>query len=188
MLLFYNTFNSVLKNSFSDEHPLVFLAGPTERISEFTQWRIDFLREYYPYDGTHFFIPEFITMSNYFKYPEGELFFKNSLRFDNKKEAIKKYNKILIMSLERRLLRKADKIVFWVDRSIEDKRYALTTNVEFGNFYSSGKCVCGSPASADNISYLKFVFESEMNQIWYYSMKDMIKSLKQELCFMEKHK
>ena len=127
-------------------------------------------------------------MSNYFKYPEGELSFKNSLRLDSKEEARKRYDKILIMSLERFLLRKADKIVFWVDRRIEDKRYALTTNIEFGNFYSTGKCVCGSPADADNISYLKFVLESEMNQIWYYSMRDMIKALKQELCFLRKQK
>lgn len=69
--------------------------------------------------------------------------------------------------------------IFWVDRILEENHLGLTTNIEFGNFAVNHKniCLCGSPKSADNVNYMKYVWETEENGIWYNSMTEMIEKI-----------
>ena len=48
----------------------------------------------------------------------------------------------------------ADKIVFWVPRSIAHEQPGFTTNVEFGEDLHSGKIIYGRPDNADKCRYL----------------------------------
>lgn len=50
-------------------------------------------------------------------------------------------------------LSRADCIAFWVPRDMKILP-GLTTNVEFGTFYNSGRCVLGYPKKAQHIRYL----------------------------------
>lgn len=49
-------------------------------------------------------------------------------------------------------LDRADQIVFWVPRSKDLP--ALTTNIEYGRYFDSGRAVLGYPADAPNMRYL----------------------------------
>jgi 8-oxo-dGTP pyrophosphatase MutT (NUDIX family) len=51
-------------------------------------------------------------------------------------------------------LARADCILFWVPRQM-DTMPALTTNVEFGHFCSSGRVVLGAPPEAAKVRYLR---------------------------------
>lgn len=55
---------------------------------------------------------------------------------------------------ERKYLDVADQIVFWVPRDMRALP-ALTTNVEFGAYYDSGRAVLGYPEGAPHMNYLK---------------------------------
>lgn len=109
----------------------IFLAGPTPRSSEVESWRpkaLEILREL-GYDGT-VFVPEDSSGSPKFDY-------------------------LHQIDWEEKGLRTADRIVFWIPREIE-KMPGFTTNVEWGAWQKSGKCVLGSPKNAPNMRYLQF--------------------------------
>jgi 8-oxo-dGTP pyrophosphatase MutT (NUDIX family) len=53
---------------------------------------------------------------------------------------------------EKEYLNMSDAVVFWVPRSKE--LLALTTNIEFGMFYDSGKVIFGFPEGAINMRYM----------------------------------
>ena len=55
---------------------------------------------------------------------------------------------------EDRYLASADVIAFWVPREMGSMP-ALTTNVEFGRYESSGRIVLGFPAGAEHVKYLE---------------------------------
>lgn len=69
--------------------------------------------------------------------------------------------------------------IFWIDRSLSDDLLGLTTNIEFGNFAINHKniCLCGAPKNADKIDYIKYVWETEENGVWYTTMDDMINKM-----------
>lgn len=56
-------------------------------------------------------------------------------------------------------LDRADQIVFWVPRSKELP--ALTTNIEFGRYFDSGRAVLGFPEGATNMRYLEAIGKPE---------------------------
>ncbi|WP_197717024.1 nucleoside 2-deoxyribosyltransferase domain-containing protein [Glycomyces terrestris] len=60
---------------------------------------------------------------------------------------------------EHRGLHDADVILFWVPRDLETMP-ALTTNIEYGAWYDSGKVVFGAPPSAPKNEYLRYLAES----------------------------
>lgn len=64
------------------------------------------------------------------------------------------------VSWELQMLNAADCILFWVPREMK-KMPALTTNVEFGSFYKSGKVVLGFPKEAESMDYLSTLYEQE---------------------------
>lgn len=105
----------------------IFLAGPTPRDDKAKSWRPEALEELKKqgYDGI-VFIPETdFTKQDYIDQVEWE------------DEA----------------LNLADCIVFWVPRSIDMP--AFTTNVEYGEWMKSGKCVLGYPEDAQKMRYLE---------------------------------
>lgn len=111
----------------------IFLAGPTPRNTDVQSWRPQALRilENLGYNGV-VFIPE------------------------NRNGIGKTYEYGLYPKWEHRMLDMADCIVFWIPRDLK-KLPGFTTNVEFGLYAKSGKCILGAPPEAKNISYLKIV-------------------------------
>lgn len=105
----------------------IFLAGPTPRNSNVESWRGDVIKE---------------LSSNKYKgvvfVPEGDFYKEN-------------YNEQV--GWENKCLNMADCILFWIPRSIDLPGF--TTNVEYGNWMKSGKCVLGYPDSAEKVRYLK---------------------------------
>ena len=107
----------------------IFLAGPSPRGDQEVLWRKEALKylEELGYDG-HVFNPE---------YAPGV----KGMDYDSQ------------VSWERDALDRADAIVFWVARDIEDEVYGLTTNDEWGYYKESGRAFLGHPATADKVQY-----------------------------------
>lgn len=57
---------------------------------------------------------------------------------------------------ERSALRLARVILFWIPRTVKDLP-GFTTNIEFGEWSESGKCVLGWPAGAEKMAYIEHV-------------------------------
>jgi 8-oxo-dGTP pyrophosphatase MutT (NUDIX family) len=120
--------NEPMPESFSKS---IFLAGPTPRDALTKSWRpeaIEMLREI-GYDGI-VFVPE--TSDGEWKH-----------NYDDQIE------------WEENGLIRSDVIVFWVPRDLE-KMPAFTTNIEWGAWYKSDKCMLGYPVDAPKMRYLKF--------------------------------
>lgn len=115
----------------------IFLAGPTPRSESVPSWRPEALRflEEAGYDGV-VYIPEFRV-----GYPT-----KNFNGYEG------------MVEWELKCLNQADVILFWVPRDMQTLP-GLTTNVEFGTWLKSGKCVYGRPNNAVNIRYLDWMYE-----------------------------
>ena len=108
----------------------IFLAGPTPRSKEVDSWRPEALKVLASagFDGV-VFVPENGDGSPSFDY-------------------------LHQIEWEERGLRMADGIVFWVPRDLKTMP-AFTTNIEWGVWQDSGKCVLGSPADAPKMAYLQ---------------------------------
>lgn len=117
----------------------IFLAGPTPRDKETPSWRPEAIRllEGMGYDGV-VFSPEV---------EDGEW-----------KSGPDAY--IEQVEWERKGLDMADQIVFWVPREMTSMP-ALTTNVEFGRYVTSGKVVLGAPEWAKSVKYLDTMLQTE---------------------------
>jgi 8-oxo-dGTP pyrophosphatase MutT (NUDIX family) len=109
----------------------IFLAGPTTRLKWLVSWRPEALHllETSGYDGV-VFVPE----------PR-----PGTVRWWGWDDQV---------AWEVRGLNLADVIVFWVPRNLVNLP-GLTTNVEYGEWFKSGKIVLGAPKSADKVRYLK---------------------------------
>ena len=110
----------------------IFLAGPTPRELETKGWRPEALEllKGLGYDG-HVFVPE----------PRDGKFTGDYV--DQ-------------VEWETNALNQADIIVFWVPRDMETMP-ALTTNIEWGIWADTGKCVLGTPAGAEHVRYLQWM-------------------------------
>ena len=110
----------------------IMLCGPTPRDLEVPSWRPEALKllEKLGYDG-HVFVPE----------PRDGKFTGDYV--DQ-------------VEWETQALNQADVIVFWVPRDLKSMP-ALTTNIEWGLWADTGKCVLGTPAGADHVRYLQWM-------------------------------
>lgn len=109
----------------------IFLAGPSPRQPDHPNWRPEALRllQEMGYDGV-----VFVPLPEHGGWGHG---------FDTQ------------ITWEKRYLDMADIVVFWVPRNM-DTLPALTTNVEFGMYVSSGKAILGYPHGASHMRYLDF--------------------------------
>lgn len=112
----------------------IFLAGPTPRSPTVASWRpraLELLAQR-GYDGV-VFVPEDGDGSTHFDYMHQ-------------------------VDWEEQGLRLADAIVFWIPRDLETLP-GFTTNIEWGAWASSGKCVLGAPPDTPKLRYLKHYAE-----------------------------
>jgi len=115
----------------------IFLAGPTPRSKDVKSWRpqaLKILEEVVKFEGD-VFIPEF----------EGWTFdgtYAGQIEW------------------ERKALQLAHCIVFWVPRDLETMP-AFTTNIEFGEWHSSGKVVLGYPPETPKMKYFAHLAKEE---------------------------
>lgn len=112
----------------------IFLAGPTPRKDGVPSWRPEALKILgeLGFDG-HVFVPE----------PRDGQWLAD---YDGQIE------------WEEEGLNRADVIVFWVPREIPDMM-ALTTNIEWGMWKTSGKVIWSAPPSAKNTRYAEYYAE-----------------------------
>jgi hypothetical protein len=131
----------------------IFLAGPTPRSNNVKSWRVEALEilEKLNYDGT-VFIPE---ARNGEKYPD----------YDEQ------------INWESTMMNLCDCILFWIDRQMRTdfEMIGLTTNVEFGEWFKSGKVVLGFPKDAPKNTYLEKRFK-ELQLSTTYTLEDTIKN------------
>lgn len=108
----------------------IFLAGPTPRDSETVSWRPEALSilERLKYSGT-VYVPET------WDWGWGIHGYENQVNWEND------------------ALAAARVIVFWVPREMIHMP-ALTTNVEFGRYCTTGKAILGYPTTAAKVRYL----------------------------------
>ncbi len=132
----------------------IFLAGPTPRSADVRSWRPQALAllELYHYDGV-VFVPEPRTGV----WPDGN------------KELLKKEQ----IEWEEHYLNMADCILFWIPRNMTNMP-ALTTNVEWGMWYDSGKIVFGAPDHAEHVGYLQH-YAAKFNIPSATSLYDLVK-------------
>ncbi len=121
----------------------IFLAGPTPRSSDIQSWRPEALRllEEKGYDGV-VYVPE--RSSN--KKIDLSLGYEGMTEWETKR------------------LNQADVILFWVPREMVTLK-GLTTNVEYGFWIKSGKCVYGRPNGAPHTGYLDWMYEDVVKKI-----------------------
>ena len=127
----------------------IFLAGPTPRDKSIVSWRTEALKwlKDNKYNGV-VFVPE---------PKEGDEFPKD-------------YEKVV--EWENKALNMADCILFWVPRDLETLP-GFTTNVEYGEWFKSGKVVLGHPKDAPKTEYLDY--KAKINNIQvFYSLEESI--------------
>ena len=112
----------------------IFLAGPTPRKKEIVSWRKEAIKifEENNFDGI-VYIPE----------NSDDTLFKDQLKQ---------------MQWEREALTNATIIMFWIPRSLPDMP-AFTTNVEFGYWLHTKKCIYGRPDDSTKKKYLDWLYE-----------------------------
>jgi nucleoside 2-deoxyribosyltransferase len=128
----------------------IFLAGPTPRSKEVKSWRpaaLELLRQL-GFDGM-VFVPE--PRNGNFKH-----------QYDDQ------------VNWELEGLKRADCILFWVPRSL-DQLPGFTTNVEFGYWIHSKKVVYGHPPDAEKMRYLDHLAKFHHVPI-HFDLKSTIQS------------
>lgn len=144
-------YESTVENwrSIDDEHRAhgsIFLAGPTPRGESGSMcpksWRPDALKALAEFGfGGMVFIPEWGPNHAVAKDSPG-------------------VTKEDIWEWEQTALEAAHVIAFWVPRERQHMP-ALTTNIEFGMWMMSGKCVFGAPPQAEDVGYMRYVCEKQ---------------------------
>jgi len=114
-------------------HPSLFLAGPTPRLPGVRSWRREALA-----------ILGALGFSGMVLVPERRDW---SVKFDYLDQVEWEYQGLETCSI----------LAFWVPRHLETLP-GFTTNVEFGRYAGSGRCVYGRPAGAPHTRYLDWLY------------------------------
>jgi nucleoside 2-deoxyribosyltransferase len=136
---------------YEGEAKSVFLAGPTPRNKSVISWRKEAIKlfEEKGFEGV-LFIPE-ATEGIYADYTHQ-------------------------IDWELYHLEKADIILFWIPRDLVTMP-AFTTNVEFGFWLKSGKCVYGRPDDSPKNKYLDYLYKKYYTQPIYDTLESLISPL-----------
>ncbi len=136
------------------DQPAIFLAGPTTRTGEITEWRLESIKilRKMNFSGV-VYVPEYLDM----KLIDDVGFIKQS-------------------EWEREAMENAEVILFWVPRNL-DNLPGLTTNVEFGYWLHSGKVIYGRPKEAEKVKYLDWLYEKETNEKPFDDLEKMLKKI-----------
>ena len=76
---------------------------------------------------------------------------------------------------ERHGLENCSLIIFWVPRNMETMP-ALTTNVEFGLYVTSGRALYGRPDNAQHCRYLDWLYHKYNWQNIYNNLHDLLET------------
>jgi hypothetical protein len=132
----------------SPDEPSIFLAGPTPRSPEVQSWRPRALRKLADFPGA-VYLPE-------------------------RRDGAARHSYDDQIQWETDALEAATCIMFWIPRELAPdaggypRMGALTTNVEFGMWYKSGKVVLGYPRTAQKMSYLEWHARKENIRISHH--------------------
>ncbi|HET6574537.1 MAG TPA: nucleoside 2-deoxyribosyltransferase domain-containing protein [Fimbriiglobus sp.] len=124
---------------FSDQpvvvrHPSIFLAGPTPRSSDISSWR-----------------PEALDLLR-------GLGFASTVLVPERRDWSVTFDYLDQVDWEYAGQEGCSVIAFWVPRHPESLQ-GLTTNVEFGRYVGSGRCVYGRPDGAPHTRYLDWLYD-----------------------------
>ena len=133
------------------DKPAISLCGPTPRDSKTTSWRQEALSilQDLGYDGI-VYVPES----------------KNEIPVFENKDAQRAW--------ERDCYLNSNVILFWVPRTFPNM-LGLTTNVEFGYWLKSKKCVYGRPDGAYRTDYLDWLYNLEYHQKPSNSLAELLR-------------
>lgn len=131
--------------------PIVAALGPTPRTADVKSWRPSFIQALkdFNYKGT-ILIPE--TRDNIWKH-----------NYDNQIE------------WEHEMLEKANLLTFWIPREMKTMP-ALTTNIEIGLYFKSGKILYGRPVESVKNSYIDYCYKKFCNKTPYNNIYDLAKN------------
>ena len=123
---------------YSDEvpaigHPSIFLAGPTPRRPEVPSWR-----------------PEALDLLR-------GLGFAGTVLVPERRDWAARFSYLDQVEWEYAGLENCSVIAFWVPRDVQQLP-GFTTNVEFGRYVGSGRCVYGRPDNAPHTRYLDWLY------------------------------
>lgn len=130
----------------------IVLCGPTPRDTNTPSWRPEALKilKKLDYDGI-VYVPEY----------------KDGKGYNSSFEKVK-------YTWERNTYLNSTVILFWVPREIPNM-LGLTTNVEFGYWLKSGKCIYGRPDFAQRTRYLDWLYNLEYNKEPYNNLEELLK-------------
>ena len=111
----------------------IVLCGPTPRKSNIISWRVEAI--------------EILIDMNF----DGIVYIPEGKKFNTYNEQVE---------WELQAYKNSSVIVFWIPRQFPDMM-GLTTNVEFGYWLKTGKCIYGRPDTAEKIRYLDYIYEKE---------------------------
>lgn len=112
--------------------PTIFLAGPTHRTRDKESWRLEAIREFesFAFDGV-LFVPEPASGKEW------------------------DWDYGTQVAWEHRYLSYSSWIMFWVPRDM-DLLPGMTTNIEWGMYWDSGKVNLGFPAGTPHMTYMNW--------------------------------
>ena len=111
----------------------IVLCGPTPRKSNIISWRVEAI--------------EILIDMNF----DGIVYIPEGKKFNTYNEQVE---------WELQAYKNSSVIVFWIPTQFPDMM-GLTTNVEFGYWLKTGKCIYGRPDTAEKIRYLDYIYEKE---------------------------
>jgi hypothetical protein len=135
----------------------IFLAGPSPRDQTTESWRpmaMSKLQTFYKFDGIIY-------------NPEARNYDEDSFNYDNQ------------IHWEWEALNMSTVVVFWVPRNMVNMP-AFTTNVEFGLYAATGKCLFGAPPEAPKNNYLRAL--AQRNHVECFTDIDLLLERAVEKC------
>ncbi len=124
----------------------IVLCGPTPRNNNVISWRVEAI--------------EILKNTKF----EGIVYIPEGKKFNTYAEQVE---------WELQAYKNSDVIVFWIPRQFPDMM-GLTTNVEFGYWLKSGKCIYGRPNTAERIRYLDYMYEKEYGKKPIDNLKELL--------------